>query len=965
MAPETATAKPQLFLENLELGVTVTIVLMFCRMWDVYAANDAHAAGYVTNVGRIVQQKTGSTTLDFHLANSRGQSVRVTLWGSLRELLIEKEPAMLGCRLYLSSTSSTLILDDEEIPEVKQLKADSSGAEFSKEMPPVGCLEVKAGTLENLLMWSRNQKHDSATFHCTVHIDNVRTKNGWNFPSCEGEKCKKSITRSNGRFLCESCNKTMDYPVLRYRLELEVSDDTTEVVVAMFNETATSLVKCTADSIVEYEDQGDDHSPLPQALANIVGTNHTLEFKSHTYYEHNTYESFTYWRIVTAEGMGENGGSSMAGGSRASETPEFKTQKAEESDAKASFVTDTQTASRVGGSRPDTRKNKRYLGNTRPRQSQYTYQQAIASTSNYPFSDAHRRKTGATTKCKSRNATKGMHLPQEPRFPTIILVHHRTNVSTVMQACELGPSFLKRYAQVWFFDTTNEVRNRMGAFIDKDNSDAMDATTVQSLIQMLDHHSSVAKAFRMARDWCHSHASINVELHLLSERTNARQYNKPTVAKQRNDQGNTLVRGGRLFQQYLVDAYSAIEEQCLKWTRNNQDTLRVDFYHNVCDVVTRGDTNATGLGQRIVLPVVYFIEFEKRGLPHAHILLWLEDNSKCKTAAQIDDIISAELPSPTDDPNGYKEVTDYMLHGPCAKDGRYAPCITEGKCFKLYPKQFYTETVLDEDGYPIYRRRDNKASFKKGKFTYDNRHVVPHNRYLLLKYQAHINENVQKGDHVTSEKVVTVDEINNYLNCRYLASCEALCSKGKNRLLNPSLGKALFSQNVADVVRGPKDFDELMTVNNRLCHTFKEACFAYGLLNDDREWKKAISEASLWALGPQLCDLFVTILLFCDISRPLKLWEETWEFLSEDILHKKWKLYNYPELQLSIEQIQNYCLVEIQELLNRNGRSLIDFQDLPRPNPQLLTNMDNCLIREALNFDMNKVGLNMKGFTRY
>ncbi|GKE06620.1 FAR1-related sequence 5-like protein, partial [Tanacetum coccineum] len=53
---------------------------------------------------------------------------------------------------------------------------------------------------------------------------------------------------------------------------------------------------------------------------------------------------------------------------------------------------------------------------------------------------------------------------------------------------------------------------------------------------------------------------------------------------------------------YLVDAYSAVEEQRLKWTRNNQDTLRVDLYHNVCDSVTRGDTNAAGLGQRIVLP---------------------------------------------------------------------------------------------------------------------------------------------------------------------------------------------------------------------------------------------------------------------------------------------------------------------------------------------------------------------------
>ncbi|GJV41874.1 ATP-dependent DNA helicase PIF1-like protein [Tanacetum coccineum] len=121
--------------------------------------------------------------------------------------------------------------------------------------------------------------------------------------------------------------------------------------------------------------------------------------------------------------------------------------------------------------------------------------------------------------------------------------------------------------------------------------------------------------------------------------------------------------------------------------------------------------------------------------------------------------------------------------------------------------------------------------------------------------------------------------------------------------------------------RGPLTFEELLTINKRICATFKEACFAYGLLNDGREWTRAIQEASLWALRTQLRDLFMTILLFCD---------------------------------LTTEQIQNYCLLEIQELLNRNGRSLTEFQDLPRPNHALLTNMDNHLIREALAFDMNK-----------
>nr|GEW87362.1 ATP-dependent DNA helicase PIF1-like [Tanacetum cinerariifolium] len=68
---------------------------------------------------------------------------------------------------------------------------------------------------------------------------------------------------------------------------------------------------------------------------------------------------------------------------------------------------------------------------------------------------------------------------------------------------------------------------------------------------------------------------------------------------------------------------------------------------------------------------------------------------------------------------------------------------------------------------------------------------------------------------------------------------------------------------------------------------------------------------------------------------PLQLWEENWVALSDDILHKKQKLYRYPELQLTKEQLRNYCLLEIQELLNRHGKSLREFQDLPQLNPRL------------------------------
>ncbi|GKA51633.1 hypothetical protein Tco_0744829 [Tanacetum coccineum] len=80
---------------------------------------------------------------------------------------------------------------------------------------------------------------------------------------------------------------------------------------------------------------------------------------------------------------------------------------------------------------------------------------------------------------------------------------------------------------------------------------------------------------------------------------------------------------------------------------------------------------------------------------------------------------------------------------------------------------------------------------------------------------------------------------------------------------------------------------------------------------DTAEWAHAIQEAAFWALAQQLRDLFVTMLLFYDVSRPLHLWEQTWELLSEDILRRKQKLFKHPNLQLTDAQIKNYCLMEI------------------------------------------------------
>ncbi|GJY52472.1 nucleic acid-binding, OB-fold protein [Tanacetum coccineum] len=215
-----------------------------------------------------------SWTLDFYLANGTGQSIRVTLWGGLGDDFIEKKTSNVGMypviltamnakhyNNFLSSSSSTQILDDPQIHELKELKVDNSEGDGSLNQVAVHVdySQPENGTLENLLIWARNRKNEVSLFLFTVElsvrIDNIRTRKGWNFPSGGGEKCKKGVEQKEGSFWCELCNKNVEYPVLRFRLKLDVFYKTSSTMVVMFYEPATGLVKCSADSIANADDE--------------------------------------------------------------------------------------------------------------------------------------------------------------------------------------------------------------------------------------------------------------------------------------------------------------------------------------------------------------------------------------------------------------------------------------------------------------------------------------------------------------------------------------------------------------------------------------------------------------------------------------------------------------------------------------------------------------------------------------
>ncbi|GJT92567.1 DNA helicase [Tanacetum coccineum] len=66
-----------------------------------------------------------------------------------------------------------------------------------------------------------------------------------------------------------------------------------------------------------------------------------------------------------------------------------------------------------------------------------------------------------------------------------------------------------------------------------------------------------------------------------------------------------------------------------------------------------------------IFGTVTALEFQKRGLPHCHPLLWVDSASKIQEPKDVDRVISAELPDPQIDPRSYKVVSEMMIHGPC------------------------------------------------------------------------------------------------------------------------------------------------------------------------------------------------------------------------------------------------------------------------------------------------------------
>ena len=432
---------------------------------------------------------------------------------------------------------------------------------------------------------------------------------------------------------------------------------------------------------------------------------------------------------------------------------------------------------------------------------------------------------------------------------------------------------------------------------------------------------------------------------------------------------------------------------------------------------------------------VWTVEFQKRGIPHAHILLTMQSSHKIRNTLELDKIISAEIPDPNQNPRLYDIVTSFMLHRDCIKYSKIATCIHNERCRFGFPKPYIDCTTFQEGAYPAYRRRApanggrvfrkriqkrkkrNLSTMQNEMINFDNTEindekydyisnqwVVPYNPVLLLLFNCHINvefctsilavkyitKYVYKGPSTISytlKKDYEPDQILYYQQSRYVTAIQAMyrllefklhsktipviilqvhlpnkkpivfyedesienlrkkVKKNKKSTLqtwfelnikaangemdvtpsplsltytdavsyfsikksnNEWIPREKASKAIGYVrtprstkselwhlclllrhVKGAKSFDELKTFNGELCDTFAQCCGKHGLLSDDDYMWALLSDVQMLDSGPQLRNLFCTLLISNGQFDADKLWNKFKIGMSVDLRPKR------------------------------------------------------------------------------
>lgn len=117
---------------------------------------------------------------------------------------------------------------------------------------------------------------------------------------------------------------------------------------------------------------------------------------------------------------------------------------------------------------------------------------------------------------------------------------------------------------------------------------------------------------------------------------------------------------------------------------------------------------------------------------------------------------------------------------------------------------------------------------------------------------------------------------------------------GRIHYVPERIGECYYLRMLLNYVKGATGWESFKKWDNVVYKTFKEACLARGLLDNDKEYITGIKDAIAWGSAHRVRKMFVMLLYFNSLSDPVNVWEQTWEHLAEDVERKQRRIYKNP-----------------------------------------------------------------------
>ncbi|GJT88668.1 RNA-directed DNA polymerase, eukaryota [Tanacetum coccineum] len=151
-------------------------------------------------------------------------------------------------------------------------------------------------------------------------------------------------------------------------------------------------------------------------------------------------------------------------------------------------------------------------------------------------------------------------------------------------------------------------------------------------------------------------------------------------------------------------------------------------------------------------------------------------------------------------------------------------------------------------------------------------------------------------------------------------------SLGRIHHVPPSWGELFYLRVLLNKVKGPKEWSELKTYDNVVYPTYRDACYARELLQDDKEY---IDDS---------------------MSRSEFVWEKTWHVMAADVENVERIKQNKPDIQR-----KNICLTYIEDMLLCNNKTLKNILNMPYPNNENTMKGYNRLIYDETSYKKDEL----------